>query len=166
MPDDQFDRVPPQDIDAEMSVLGSMMLTSEAANAVSEMLRGEDFYQPRHETIFDTIIELNGRAEPADAITVAGELEARGRPVQSGWRRLPAQPHRLRAHRRQRHLLCAHRARARHHASSRRRGHTRRSARLRGRRRRRSTRSSTRPKPRSTPSPTGAKPATTCPWTR
>ena len=78
MPDDQFDRVPPQDIDAEMSVLGSMMLTSEAANAVSEMLRGEDFYQPRHETIFDTIIELNGRAEPADAITVAGELKRAG----------------------------------------------------------------------------------------
>ena len=40
MSDDQFDRVPPQDIDAEMSVLGSMMLTTEAANVVSEMLRG------------------------------------------------------------------------------------------------------------------------------
>ena len=43
MSDDQFDRVPPQDIDAEMSVLGSMMLTTEAANVVSEMLRGQDF---------------------------------------------------------------------------------------------------------------------------
>jgi len=78
MPDDQFDRVPPQDIDAEMSVLGSMMLTTEAANVVSEMLRGQDFYQPSHETIFDTIVELNGRAEPADAITVAGELKRAG----------------------------------------------------------------------------------------
>ena len=67
MSDDQFDRVPPQDIDAEMSVLGSMMLTTDAANVVSEMLRGQDFYQPSHETIFDTIIELIGRAEPADA---------------------------------------------------------------------------------------------------
>ena len=78
MPDDQFDRVPPQDIDAEMSVLGSMMLTTEAANVVSEMLRGQDFYQPSHETIFNTIVELNGRAEPADAITVAGELKRTG----------------------------------------------------------------------------------------
>ena len=78
MSDDQFDRVPPQDIDAEMSVLGSMMLTTEAANVVSEMLRGQDFYQPSHETIFDTIVELNGRAEPADAITVAGELKRAG----------------------------------------------------------------------------------------
>ena len=78
MPDDQFDRVPPQDIDAEMSVLGSMMLTTEAANVVSEMLRGQDFYQPSHETIFNTIVELNGRAEPADAITVAGELKRAG----------------------------------------------------------------------------------------
>jgi len=49
MSDDQFDRVPPQDIDAEMSVLGSMMLTTEAANVVSEMLRGQDFYQPSHD---------------------------------------------------------------------------------------------------------------------
>ena len=78
MSDDQFDRVPPQDIDAEMSVLGSMMLTTEAANVVSEMLRGQDFYQPSHETIFDTIVELTGRAEPADAITVAGELKRQG----------------------------------------------------------------------------------------
>ena len=78
MSDDKFDRVPPQDIDAEMSVLGSMMLTTEAANVVSEMLRGQDFYQPSHETIFDTIVELNGRAEPADAITVAGELKRAG----------------------------------------------------------------------------------------
>lgn len=78
MPDDQFDRVPPQDIDAEMSVLGSMMLTTEAANVVSEMLRGQDFYQPSHETIFNTIVELNGRAEPADAITVVGELKRTG----------------------------------------------------------------------------------------
>jgi len=78
MSDDQFDRVPPQDIDAEMSVLGSMMLTTEAANVVSEILRGQDFYQPSHETIFDTIVELNGRAEPADAITVAGELKRAG----------------------------------------------------------------------------------------
>ena len=54
------------------------MLTTEAANVVSEMLRGQDFYQPSHETIFDTIVELNGRAEPADAITVAGELKRAG----------------------------------------------------------------------------------------
>ena len=78
MSDDQFDRVPPQDIDAEMSVLGSMMLTTDAANVVSEMLRGQDCYQPSHERVFDTIIELIGRAEPADAITVAGELKRAG----------------------------------------------------------------------------------------
>ena len=84
MSDDQFDRVPPQDIDAEMSVLGSMMLTTEAANIVSEMLRGQDFYQPSHETIFDTIVELNGRAEPADAITVAGELKRAGVELDDG----------------------------------------------------------------------------------
>ncbi len=44
MSDDQFDRVPPQDIDAEMSVLGSMMLTTDAAHVVTELLRGQDIY--------------------------------------------------------------------------------------------------------------------------
>ena len=78
MADEEFDRIPPQDIDAEMSVLGSMMLTSEAVSVVSEILRPQDFYQPSHETIFDTIVELTGRAEPADAITVAGELKRQG----------------------------------------------------------------------------------------
>ena len=78
MADEEFGRIPPQDIDAEMSVLGSMMLTSEAVSVVSEILRPQDFYQPSHETIFDTIVELTGRAEPADAITVAGELKRQG----------------------------------------------------------------------------------------
>lgn len=75
---EDFDRTPPQDIDAEMSVLGSMMLTTDAIVAVTEEIRGSDFYKPAHETIFNAILDLFGQNEPADAITVAGHLQREG----------------------------------------------------------------------------------------
>lgn len=75
---EDFDRTPPQDIDAEMSVLGSMMLTTDAIVTVTEEIRGSDFYMPNHEIIFDAIVDLFGQNEPADAITVAGYLQREG----------------------------------------------------------------------------------------
>ena len=72
------DRTPPQDLDAERSVLGSMLLSKDAIADVSEVLRGVDFYRPVHETIHDAIIDLYGRGEPVDMITVAAELDRRG----------------------------------------------------------------------------------------
>jgi replicative DNA helicase len=72
------DRTPPQDMAAEQSVLGAMLISKDAIADVSETVRGVDFYRPSHETIFDAIIDLYGRGEPADMITVAGELQRRG----------------------------------------------------------------------------------------
>nr|WP_269745903.1 replicative DNA helicase [Nocardioides sp. Iso805N] len=71
------DRTPPQDMAAEQSVLGAMLISKDAIADVSESVRGADFYRPSHETIFDAIIDLYGRGEPADMITVAGELQRR-----------------------------------------------------------------------------------------
>ena len=62
---------PPQDNAAEQSVLGSMLLSKDAIADVIEVLRGADFYRPAHEIIFDAIIDLYGRGEPADPVTVA-----------------------------------------------------------------------------------------------
>ncbi|WP_344247932.1 replicative DNA helicase [Isoptericola hypogeus] len=73
-----FDRTPPQDVAAEMSVLGGMLLSKDAIADVVEQIRGNDFYRPAHEAIYDAIIDLYGRGEPADAITVSGELTKRG----------------------------------------------------------------------------------------
>ncbi|MDO4259753.1 MAG: replicative DNA helicase [Actinomycetaceae bacterium] len=78
MSDEDFDRVPPQDTEAEMSVLGSMMLSREAIADVIEEIKGSDYYKPAHETIHDVIVELSSRGEPADAVTVAGELQRKG----------------------------------------------------------------------------------------
>jgi replicative DNA helicase len=72
------DRTPPQDNAAEQSVLGSMLLSKDAIADVVETLKGVDYYRPAHEVIHDSIIDLYGRGEPADPITVAAELQKRG----------------------------------------------------------------------------------------
>ncbi|MDR1295694.1 MAG: replicative DNA helicase, partial [Bifidobacteriaceae bacterium] len=55
-----FDRIPPQDIDAEMCVLGGMMMSKDAIAEVVEVLRPEDFYRPAHETVYGVVIDLYG----------------------------------------------------------------------------------------------------------
>ena len=72
------DRVPPQDLNAEQSVLGSMLINKDAIADSLEAVKAHDFYRPAHELIFDAILDLFGRGEPADAITVADELGKRG----------------------------------------------------------------------------------------
>jgi replicative DNA helicase len=71
-------RIPPHNLDAEQSVLGAMLESREAIANVIEVVDGEDFYKPAHSQIYQIIIELYGRGEPADAITVADELARRG----------------------------------------------------------------------------------------
>ncbi len=72
------DRVPPQDVAAEQSVLGSMLLSKDAIGECSEIVQSIDFYRPAHETIHEAAIDLFSRGEPVDAITVADELSKRG----------------------------------------------------------------------------------------
>lgn len=76
--DRKFDRTPPQDLAAEQSVLGGMLISKDAIADVIAQIQAQDFYRPAHETIFDVIIELYGHGEPADAITVVAELNKRG----------------------------------------------------------------------------------------
>ncbi len=73
-----FEKTPPQDVAAEQCVLGGMMLSKDAIADVVEILRANDFYRPAHSTIFDAVLGLYGRGEPADAITVAAVLESAG----------------------------------------------------------------------------------------
>ena len=72
------DRVPPQDVAAEQSALGSMMLSKDAIAECSELVKAQDFYRPAHETIFEACVDLYSRGEPVDAITVGDELTKRG----------------------------------------------------------------------------------------
>lgn len=77
-PRESGDRTPPQDMAAEQSVLGAMLISKDAIADVGEVLRGPDFYRPAHETIYDAIVELYSRNEPVDMVTVAAELQRRG----------------------------------------------------------------------------------------
>ncbi len=79
-----LERTPPQDLIAEQSVLGGMLLSKDAISDVVEILKERDFYRPAHELIFDAILDLYGRGEPADAITVAAELTKRGDIARAG----------------------------------------------------------------------------------
>ncbi|MCW2680326.1 MAG: replicative helicase [Frankiales bacterium] len=74
----EFERTPPQDVAAEQSVLGGMLLSKDAIADVVEVVRATDFYRPAHQTIFDVIVELYGKGEPADPITVSAELTRLG----------------------------------------------------------------------------------------
>src|SRR5918994_2324930 len=82
--DDNLRRVPPQNLEAESSVLGGILLENDAMNLVLELLRAEDFYRESHRKIFRAMIELSDRTEPVDVITLSeclknrGELEAVG----------------------------------------------------------------------------------------
>ena len=76
--DDAFDRIPPQDLEAEMATLGGMLLSKEAITDVIEVLRGSEFYKPAHESIYDAVVEVYNRSEPADPLIVADELAKRG----------------------------------------------------------------------------------------
>jgi len=71
-------RVPPHSIDAEESVLGAVLLSSDAANAALETLHAEDFYKPSHQQIFEVIQNLFDSNEPIDAVTVSEGLRRDG----------------------------------------------------------------------------------------
>jgi replicative DNA helicase len=79
-----FDRTPPQAIEAEQSVLGAMMMSKDAIADVVEVLRPGDFYRPAHQLIYDAILDLYARGEPADPITTAEELTRAGQLARVG----------------------------------------------------------------------------------
>ncbi|GGO25314.1 hypothetical protein GCM10010116_50800 [Microbispora rosea subsp. aerata] len=82
--DSLFERTPPHNIEAEQSVLGGMLLSKDAIADVIEVLRADDFYRPAHQIVFDVIIDLYGRGEPADSVTVFDELQKRGEVARVG----------------------------------------------------------------------------------
>jgi replicative DNA helicase len=78
--------VPPQNLDAEESVLGSMMLSPGAIGAVSEILDAGDFYRESHAKVYRAALALYARGEPVDAITLIDALEERGELEDAGGR--------------------------------------------------------------------------------
>jgi len=71
-------KLPPQSIEAEMSILGGILLENEAINRTLEILTPDDLYRENHRKIFRAMIELNERNEPCDLITLTTILKKKG----------------------------------------------------------------------------------------
>jgi len=72
-----IDRLPPQSIEAEQSILGALLIDRDAVIEVADFLRPADFYRPANATVYDAILELYDRREPVDIVTVSEVLERR-----------------------------------------------------------------------------------------
>ncbi|HEY8760895.1 MAG TPA: replicative DNA helicase [Candidatus Dormibacteraeota bacterium] len=70
-----IDRLPPQSIEAEQSILGAILIDRDAVVEIAEFLRPEDFYRQAHGTIYRAVLELFEKREPVDIVTVAEALE-------------------------------------------------------------------------------------------
>ena len=74
----EIHRLPPQNIEAEQSILGGVLLDNEAIYKVLENLTEEDFYKPSHQKIFRALIALSEKGEPADLVTLTQQLKEMG----------------------------------------------------------------------------------------
>ena len=77
-PDGDFERTPPHDLAAEQCVLGGMLMSKDAISDVMEVIRPADHYRPAHQLVHEAILELYGRGEPADPVTISDLLAKRG----------------------------------------------------------------------------------------
>lgn len=73
-------KVPPHSVEAEQSVIGSMLMDKDAITTASEILSGEDFYQHQYEVLFEAMIELFNEAKPVDLITLQNKLQEKDLP--------------------------------------------------------------------------------------
>ncbi len=75
----ELGKIPPNDVEAEQAVIGSMLTDKEAVSAAIEVLKPEDFYREDNRTIFEAVLSLYGRSEPIDIITLKSELSSMGK---------------------------------------------------------------------------------------
>ncbi len=71
-------RLPPQNIEAEQSVLGGIMIDNDAINRAVELVETEDFYRESHRKIFRAMLDLSEKGEPIDLLTLTSSLKDRG----------------------------------------------------------------------------------------
>ncbi|TYP75363.1 replicative DNA helicase [Paenibacillus methanolicus] len=79
MSDEQlmFDRVPPQNTEAEQAVLGAVLIQAESLVTAMERLRSEDFYTPSHQLIYEAMVELGEANQPIDLVTLTAHLQGK-----------------------------------------------------------------------------------------
>ena len=73
----QTERIPPQNTEAEQSLLGSLLIDKDAIIGVADIVSPEDFYKDAHRAIFDAMLELYKKREPIDLLSLGNKLEER-----------------------------------------------------------------------------------------
>jgi len=68
-------RIPPHDLSAEVSVLGSILIDADAIIQVAEIIKSDDFYEPSHQMIYAAMMELFEKRQPIDAVTLSNQLK-------------------------------------------------------------------------------------------
>jgi replicative DNA helicase len=81
---DIFQKVPPHSIEAEQSLIGSMMLSEDAIVAAMELVSSSDFYQSAHRTIYEGIFSLYSEHKPCDLVTLQEQLRSQGKLAEVG----------------------------------------------------------------------------------
>ncbi|MDD4990051.1 MAG: replicative DNA helicase [Candidatus Pacebacteria bacterium] len=80
MPENQnIDKLPPQNVEAEKSLLGCLMIDPDAIYKVADFLQERDFYKPSHQLIYGTMLELFGKREPIDLLSVSSKLSEKNK---------------------------------------------------------------------------------------
>jgi len=82
--DTSLHKLPPQNLEAEQSVIGGILLDNQSLNSVLEILDAEDFYSEAHRKIFTAIVELYDKNEPSDLITLSNILKSKNQLDQAG----------------------------------------------------------------------------------
>ncbi len=78
MPGSEIEKLPPQSVEAERSLLGSLMIGGDAILKVADFLQPQDFYRKPHQQIYEAMMEIYEQGEPIDVLTVSARLEGRG----------------------------------------------------------------------------------------
>ncbi len=81
-----LERVPPHSLEAEVAVLGSILVDGEMLGAVTPLLNATDFYRPAHRRLYEVMLALYDRSEPVDALMLFREVERRGLLEETGGR--------------------------------------------------------------------------------
>jgi replicative DNA helicase len=78
MANEQIDKLPPQNLEAEQSVLGSLLIDKDAIIRIADIIKPDDFYKEVHGMIFEAMLELYEKREPVDVLSLSNRLQERG----------------------------------------------------------------------------------------
>ena len=72
---ENVEKLPPQNIEAEQSVLGCVLIEQEAITKIADLLKADDFYKTDHQKIYEAVVDLYEKRQPIDILSITARLE-------------------------------------------------------------------------------------------